>query len=81
MAVAAVGTRNVIISPQRFTHAYGYGFFADVEMGEPRHLGTEIELIDLFFEQADLEHLAVEAEPALVAYGAGFDSRQFGFLG
>ena len=66
MAMAAVGAGDVIVLAQRFADADGDGFFANVEVGEPRHLGAEIELIDLFFEQPDLEHLAIEVQPALV---------------
>ena len=54
MAVAAVGAGNVIIPAQRFTHAHGNRFFADIEMSQTRHLGAEIKLVDLLFEQTDL---------------------------
>ena len=67
MAVTPVGARDVIVLPQCFTHADGNRFLADVEVGESGHFGAEVELIDLLFEQTDLEHLAVEVKPALVA--------------
>jgi hypothetical protein len=54
MAVAAVGTGNVIIAPQRFTDAHSNRFLPDIEMSETRHLGAEIELVHLLFKQADL---------------------------
>ena len=70
MAVAAVGAGDVIVLAQRFADTDGNRFFADVEMREPGHLGAEIKLVDLFFEQPNLQHLAVEAEPALVVSGS-----------
>ena len=44
-------------------------------MREPGHLGAEIELIDLFFEEADFQHLAVEMQPALVVRDGGLRVR------
>ena len=58
--MAAVRTGNVVIAPQRFTDAHGNRFLPDVEMSETRHLGAEIKLINLLFEQPDLQHLMVE---------------------
>ena len=81
MAVAAVGAGDVIVLPQCFAHADGNRFFADIEMGESGHLGAEVELVDLFFEQADFQHLAVEVKPALVVKLAQSCGLRLGFLG
>jgi len=62
MTVAAVGTGNVVVAPQCLADAHGNRFLPDIEMRESRHLGAEIELIDLLFKQADLQHLPVEAQ-------------------
>ena len=71
VAVAAVGAGDVIVLAQRFANADRDGFLADIEMRETRHLGAEIKLVDLFFEEPDLQHLAVELEPALVVSAGG----------
>ncbi len=49
-------------------------------MGESRHLGAEIELIDLFFEETDLQHLPVEVEPALIARDGRLRAFDLAFL-
>src|ERR687891_2049147 len=49
-------------------------------MGEARHLGAKVKLIDLFFKESDLEHLAIEVEPALVVGGRVLSSLRLGFL-
>src|SRR5499427_3800178 len=66
MSMTAVGTGYIVIAPQRFADTYGNRLLSDVEMSEPGHLGAKIELIDLFFEKPDLEHLAVKMQ-SLVA--------------
>src|SRR5215204_5138121 len=63
MAMSTVRTGNVIVSPQRFANANSHSFLADVKMRESRHLGAEVKLINLFFEQPDLQHLTIEAQP------------------
>ena len=60
--MATVRAGNVVIAPQRFTDAHGNRFLPDIEMRESRHLGAEIELINLLFEQPDLQHLPVEMQ-------------------
>ncbi len=50
MTVAAVRAGDVIVLPQRFADTDGHRFFTNIKMRQPRHLGAEIKLIDLFFE-------------------------------
>ena len=69
MTMTAVCAGDVIVLPQCLTDADGDRFLADIEMRESGHLGAEVELIDLFFEQANFQHLAVEVKPALVFRG------------
>jgi hypothetical protein len=65
--MATMGARDIIIPTQRFANTDCNRLLADIKMSEPWHLGAEIELIHLFLEEPDLQHLAVEVEPALVA--------------
>src|SRR4029079_3558890 len=76
MAVAAVRTGNVIGLAQCFAHTHSDRFLADVKMGEARNLGAEIELVDLFLEEPDFDHLAIETQPPLIA-GGGLWRRSF----
>jgi hypothetical protein len=47
-------------------------------VGKAGHLGTQVELVDLLFEQPDLEHLAVTMEPALISRVGQFSVRSAG---
>src|SRR5262249_1674138 len=67
MAVAAVRTRNVVIPPQRLAHAHANRFLSNIEMCETRHLGRQIKLVHLLFEQADLQHLAIKVKRLIAA--------------
>src|SRR5262249_29458196 len=67
LAVAAGGTRNVVIPPQRLAHAHGHRFLPDVKMSQPRHLGRQIKLVHLLFEQANLQHLAIKVKSLVAA--------------
>ena len=64
--MTAMRAGNVVVAAQRFAYADGDRFLADIQMRQTRHLGAEIKLIDLFFEQTDLQHLAIEVNPAFV---------------
>ena len=81
MAMAAVCTGDVIVLAQRFTDTDRDRFFANIKMRQSRHFGAEIKLIDLFFEQPDLQHLPVEMEPALVVSENALGGFRFGLLG
>src|SRR5262249_4167097 len=71
MTMTSVGACDVIILPQCLANTDSHRFFPDIKMRQARHLRAEIKLIDLFFEQPDFQHLAVEVEPALVPVSAG----------
>src|ERR1700722_3194275 len=63
MSMAAVRAGDVVVDSQRLADPHGNGFFAAIQMGEPRHESARINLIHLLFKQADARHLAVSAEP------------------
>src|SRR5918996_588519 len=71
MAMAPVCARDVVVASEPLADADGDRLLADVEMSESRHLGAEIELIDLLFEQSNLQHLAIKMNPALVLGNSG----------
>jgi hypothetical protein len=80
MAVAAVRTGNVIGLAQCFAHTHSDRFLTYVKMSQARHLGAEIELVDLFLEEPDFDHLAIEMQPPLIA-GGGLWRRSFLLVG
>src|SRR5678809_801140 len=77
MAVAAVSTGDVIGLPQCFADTHSDRFLAYVKMCEARHLGAEIELVDLFLEEPNFDHLAIEMQPTLVTGGSGLSRTSF----
>src|ERR1044072_2295096 len=77
MAVAAMSAGNVIGLAQCFAHTHSDRFLADVKMGEARHLGAEIELVDLLLEKPDFNHLAIKMQPPRIADGDGFWHARF----
>jgi hypothetical protein len=72
---------DVVVAPQRFTHAHRDRLLADIQMGKTRHFGAEIELIDLFLEATDLHHLPIEMNPALIVNRRAFCWLYFVFFG
>src|SRR5271157_3465318 len=70
VSVAAVGAGDVVVEAEGFADANGNGFFAAVEMGQAGHEGAGVEFVDLIFEQADANHLAIGAEPAIFVGGS-----------
>src|SRR5712692_10132377 len=63
--MAPVGARDVVVVPQRQADADRHRLLADVEVGQPRHPGRRIELVDLLLEEPDPQHLPVGAQPAI----------------
>ena len=63
MAVAAMRAGDVIAALQRFAHAHGDGFLADVEVRQAGHLGRLVKLVHLLFEGTNLSHLLVQVQP------------------
>src|SRR5215475_15358449 len=63
VSVAAMRAGDVIRRFQRLAHTNCYRFFTDVEVRQSGHQRTRIEFVDLFFKQADGQHLAVHAVP------------------
>ena len=63
--VAAMRAGDVVVAAQRFANADSDGFLANIEMRQAGHQGTRVEIVDLLFEQADRDHLAVGAQPLL----------------
>src|SRR5215831_17229954 len=61
MPVPAVRAGDVVGVLQRFTNPHGHGFFADVQVRQPRHERARVKLIHLLFEQADAYHLPVHS--------------------
>ena len=66
MPVAAMRAGDVIVRAQRFANAHGDRFLADIKVGEARHQGARVEIVDLLLEQADHHHAAVHAQEQLV---------------
>ena len=64
MAVAAMGAGDVVIASQRRADANRDGFFAAIEMGKARHARGFVEVVDLFFEEANLRHLVIACQPS-----------------
>jgi hypothetical protein len=65
MPVAAVRAGNVVVALQRLADSDGDGFFANVEVGQSRHLGRNVKFVYILLEQPDLDHLLVRLEPFL----------------
>src|SRR5262245_5061821 len=65
VAVAAMRARDEVVALQRLADSDGYALLAYIKVGEARHLGALVELVDLLFEGADLRHLAVHVEVLL----------------
>src|SRR5688572_9915085 len=81
MAMTPVRAGYIVVAPQRFTNAHGDRLLADIQMRKARHLGAEIELIDLFLEATDLHHLPIEMNPAFIVSHGAFCWLYFVFFG
>jgi hypothetical protein len=65
MAVAPMRARDEVVALERLAHPHRDRFFPHVEMGQARHLGALVELVDLLLEGADLRHLPVHVQVLL----------------
>ncbi len=71
--MAAVRTGDVVIAPQRLAHTHRYSFFSTIQMSQAGHFGGEIQLVDMLFEKANLQHLLVHDQPkSLLCTPAGY---------
>ena len=69
VAVPAVGAGDVVVPAQGFADADGDGLLADVQVRQPGHFRRDVQLVDLLFEEADLQHLLVQVQPVLDVKG------------
>src|SRR5712692_2541313 len=60
--VAAMRAGDVVVVVERRAHADGHGLLADVEMRQPRHLASAIQLVDLLLEMPDPQHAPVQLD-------------------
>src|ERR1019366_2528726 len=63
VSVAAMRAGDVVVFVQHGTDADRNRFFADVEMGEPRHESAGIDVVHMFFEKADRHHVVEHLDP------------------
>src|SRR5579864_420190 len=63
MSMTTMGAGDAILQAQCLAHSDSNGFFADVQMRQPRHQRTRVEIVDLLFKQTNAHHLAVHVEP------------------
>ena len=61
--MTAMGASDVVVPAQGLAYAYRYSFFSTVQVSQTGHFGSDIQLIDMLFEDADGEHLLVHLQP------------------
>src|SRR6266511_1544424 len=65
VAVPAMRAGDVVVAAEDRAHADRHRLLAHVEMGQARHLGPEVQLVDVQLEVADAEHGRVHLERVL----------------
>ena len=63
MSVTAVRARNVIVRAEGLAYPDCHCFLADIKMCEAGHQCPRVQLIHLFFEQANAYHPAIHPDP------------------
>src|SRR5262249_35578001 len=54
---------NIVVASQSRTHAHSDRLFATVQMSQPGHTCTRVQLVDLLLKQANREHLSIHVQP------------------
>src|SRR5580704_5766012 len=73
-----MGAGDVVVVAQGFANAYRDSLFSYIQVRQSRHQRSRIELIDLFFEQANHLHAAVHLQPL---FGGDCREKLYGICG
>ena len=65
--MAAMCAGDVVITAEGLAHSHGNSLLTNIEVSKPRHFASGVELIDVLFKHADLEHLLVHMQPLFTA--------------
>src|SRR5262249_8438763 len=63
VAVAAMSACDVVVRTQRLADTDRHCLLADVQVSEPRHEGSSVQIIDVLLKEPNHDHASVHMKP------------------